>query len=101
MACKGVTAYRLFQDQSLTADKTIPRTFTMDNFNAFDDPTQLSPNVSHDAQAKSVLNSQEQGAQPGIVSPSASVQTHLLIVRLNLATTFLTPHSVSQGLQKL
>src|SRR5689334_19298644 len=60
-----------------------------------------SPKAPRGTQKELTDALRDKGAQPGIASPSASDQTALLIVRLNLAAPRVSPEVVSRGLRRL
>lgn len=60
-----------------------------------------SPKTSHDDQETRIKQLAAHGVQPGVASPSASDQTNLLIIRLDLAATRINPEVVSTGLRRL
>jgi Dyp-type peroxidase family len=60
-----------------------------------------SPKAPHDDQEAHAKELAAHGVQPGIAFPSASDQTNLLIIRLDLAATRINPEVVSAGLRRL
>jgi Dyp-type peroxidase family len=60
-----------------------------------------SPDISHEEQQRRIATLKQQGKQAGIAFPSASDQTQLLIVRLNLASSHITEVEVARGLKRL